>query len=300
MKYILTTPVKNEESSLPKLIDSITNQSILPALWVIIDDGSTDNTPIIIENAKTKYDWIQSLRLNKSRRDVGKHLSEVIRNGFEFAINYCRQKKIDFYYLGNVDGDLYLEEKYFEKIMACFRDDPNLGIASGGEWFLSGDEMINRKMERPYGGAPLIKKECYEKCNGIPISYAWDSVMNAKAIIKGWTTASFNDVKYFSPRVGCSAEGLWRGYIQRGNSDYFLGFNPFHALLKSVKLPFLQYWSSNSVRPYHICFAYLYGYFSSLILQKEQIREKEIRSYYRYVRFQEIYQRYYTNLKKIV
>lgn len=299
MKYILTTPIKNEEASLPKLIESIINQTIIPVLWVIIDDGSSDATPGIIESARQKYEWIQSMRLNNAPRDVGIHLSEVIRKGFETAIDYCRQENLDFNFLGNVDGDLYLEEAYFEKLSTHFRDNPNLGMASGGEWFFFGDKMVNRKMDRPYGGAPLIKKECFEDCNGIPVSYAWDSVMNVKAKLNGWITMSFDDAKYFSPRVGCNAEGLWKGYIQRGESDYFLGFNPFHALLKSLTLPFLKYWSTMRLRPYQISIAYLYGYNRSLILGKRQIKDREIKLYYRYARSTEVYHKYFNILKTI-
>lgn len=44
-KYIVVTPCKNEGENLPNLIASVVAQTIMPVLWVIVDDGSTDTTP---------------------------------------------------------------------------------------------------------------------------------------------------------------------------------------------------------------------------------------------------------------
>lgn len=296
--YILTTPVKNEEENLPKLIQSVVKQTIRPVLWVIIDDGSTDSSSDIIREAKEKYDWIQSVRLNNTVRDVGLHLAEVINEGFEFAIEYCAKNKIDYNYLGNIDGDIYLEAAYFENLIKKFEENERLGIGSGGEWFFEGDLILYRKLRLPYGGAPLIRRKCFEDCDGISLSYAWDSVMNVKAKLSGWESAQFDDIKYFSPRVGCSTEGLWNGYKQRGKSDYFLGFNLLHAMVKGIKLPFFKkHWFPAGKKPYYIGIAYLYGYFGSLILRKKKIANKEIKNYYKYRKSQEATRYYFDMLK---
>ena len=45
LKYILVTPAKNEGKHLPKVAEAVIDQVVLPTLWVIVDDGSTDETP---------------------------------------------------------------------------------------------------------------------------------------------------------------------------------------------------------------------------------------------------------------
>ena len=62
--YILVTPCKNEEESLPELARSVVNQAIKPKMWVIVDDGSTDRTPEILRDLALKHNWIQNIRLN--------------------------------------------------------------------------------------------------------------------------------------------------------------------------------------------------------------------------------------------
>ena len=94
-RYVLVTAAKNEGENLRNLMQSVAEQTIKPVLWVIADDGSTDNTPEIIKEAKGKYEWIQSLRLNSevTGRDIGLHLSSVMMEVTEFAIEFCQKNE---------------------------------------------------------------------------------------------------------------------------------------------------------------------------------------------------------------
>ncbi len=48
-RYVLITPCRNEAEFARRTLDSVCAQTIPPALWVIVDDGSTDETPSILE-----------------------------------------------------------------------------------------------------------------------------------------------------------------------------------------------------------------------------------------------------------
>ena len=123
-KYIIVTACKNEGKNLPNLIKSVTSQSIKPALWVIVDNGSTDDTPQILEEAKAKYGWIKSIRLDSTgKRDLGLHLASVIKTGFDFAIEYCERNGIEYNYLCILDADLILEPTFYENIIKQFEKD---------------------------------------------------------------------------------------------------------------------------------------------------------------------------------
>lgn len=287
--YILITPVKNEEENLPNLIRSITNQTIKPVLWVIVDDGSSDCTPEIIEEAKEKYNLIQSIRLDKSVRDRGIHLANVIRRGFDFAYEHCEKKGLVFEFLGNIDADVVLEENYFENLLENFEKNPELGVASGAEWLINGDKKTYYKGRYPSGGDVLFRRRCYEECGGIPFSDLWDSVLNTKAKLRGWSVKRFDGSKALVMRDHCYADGLWAGYKKFGESSYIVDYNLFYAIAKGLKLSFKS--------PFYFGLAYLCGYISGLILRRQQINDKEIRYYYRKVRPREI-KRYYINLLK--
>jgi len=290
-QYILVTPIKNEEKNLPNLIQSVIKQTVKPVLWVIVDDGSTDNSPEIINEAKEKYGWIQSIRLNEGVRDSWLHLADVLKKGFDFCFEYCKNNGINFDYLGTVDGDIILEDLYYEKLFKKFEENQKLGIASGRTWTVDGDQMMYMKGDEP-GGVKLCRRECFEDCGGIPLSYSWDSVLNTKAKLKGWESRRFDDIRQFSVRLICSAEGLWKGYKEHGKSSYYLGFNFIHVLAKGLKLSF--------EKPYYIGIAYLYGYFESWMLRKRQIDDKEIKNYYRYTRSKERIKNYFGKIKVFV
>ena len=62
LKYILITSARNEQSFIAKTIDSVVAQTQLPERWVIIDDGSTDQTAEIVEKYTQKFPWIVLVR----------------------------------------------------------------------------------------------------------------------------------------------------------------------------------------------------------------------------------------------
>src|SRR6478752_2067006 len=62
-RYVLLTPVKNEESTIGVTIDSVLNQSVIPVEWIIVSDGSTDKTDSIVTAAAQSHPWIRLLQL---------------------------------------------------------------------------------------------------------------------------------------------------------------------------------------------------------------------------------------------
>ena len=61
-RYLLVSPCRDEADYLQTTIDTVAAQSVLPAKWLIVDDGSTDATPEILARAAAKYPFIQVVR----------------------------------------------------------------------------------------------------------------------------------------------------------------------------------------------------------------------------------------------
>ena len=272
--YILNTPVRNEGENIYSLFQSITAQTLMPTLWVIVDDGSTDNTPNIIEETVKKYEWIKSIRLESNKRSLGLHHASIVKMGFDFAIEYCKKNGIDYGYLGNVDGDLTLEQTFFENIIKEFENDYKLGVASGGTNHIIGDKIIHAKLreDEPSGGHMLIRRECFEDGGGIPLSYALDSVLKAKARLRGWKTKRFEENIATEIRDVGSAEGYWKGFVHGGKASYYINLHPVHVIGRSIRYSFS--------RPRYGGIAYLVGYISSVIRRAKQIDDGEVKEYF--------------------
>src|SRR5260370_37311425 len=65
--YIIVSPVRNEAEYIQRTIESVLAQTILPKQWIIVNDGSTDATGRIIDEAAKRYSWIKAVH----RQDRG-------------------------------------------------------------------------------------------------------------------------------------------------------------------------------------------------------------------------------------
>jgi biofilm PGA synthesis N-glycosyltransferase PgaC len=110
--YLLISPCRNEADYMRQTLDSVVAQSALPAKWVIVDDGSTDDTPRILEEYSARYSWISVVtRLDRGHRAVGPGVIDAFYAGLETV-------DIDqFQYLCKLDLDLELPHDYFKSII---------------------------------------------------------------------------------------------------------------------------------------------------------------------------------------
>lgn len=277
-RYVIITPCKNEEKSLPEVAKSIINQRIKPLLWIIVDDCSTDNTRYIINKLTDKYKWIQKLELEESKsRDLGIHIAQVYIKGFENAIKYCSINDLKFEYIGIVDADMVLSSTYFERLIEEFEKDKQLGICSGHGYYKLNDRIIwpAFRSDFPTGSARLWRKECFDKTGGYIPTCSPDSVSVAKAKVLGWNTKRIKDNNFFSTRADSSAEGLWKGYKQLASNNYYIGYTLHHALLKGIKLLFSY--------PYYTGVSYLSSFIVCYLFKKKRLEDNDIIEYYQKV-----------------
>jgi glycosyltransferase involved in cell wall biosynthesis len=293
--YILVTPCKNEEESLPKIAESVIMQELPPVLWVIVDDGSTDNTPDILADLCLNYPWIISIRLNEKPRDLGVHVSHVYRTGFDTAIDYCRSNNVIYEYIASVDADIILDSDYYSSLIKEFELNLKLGICSGHIGNLINNTIVwsNYREDLPSGGARLWRRKCFEETGGFLLTCSPDSVSNVKAKLRGWNTRYFPKPTAISTRAYSSAQGQWRGYRRLGSNNYFIGYSLIHACLKGIKLLY----SKNGYFTNGVGLAYIYGYLNDYILHKPQIDDIEILEYYKKNRLKELSCTMFSRLK---
>lgn len=272
--YILITPAKNEETNLPDVALSVTEQIIKPLLWLIMDDGSTDKTSDIIRNLQNKYDWIKCIRLPQKPRDITFHYSLVCKKGFDYILEYCEQNNIEYEYIGLLDADTVLTNDYFHKLISQFEMDKSLGIASGGVYYNFNNKLSweQSNINLPRGTGRLWRRDCFFDTKGYVVEPSPDSISNVKAVLYGWKIKQFIDIVEIQKRKTSGADGLWDGYIKNGWMAYYFNKNPLLVLANII------YYSTKS--PYYTGFAYFLGYTTSVLKMKAKICDKEIRDYY--------------------
>ena len=84
MNYYIVIPAHNEDKYISLTLDSIVSQTVLPKKVIVVNDNSTDNTSIIIENYTSKYSYIkQTTSLSNNTLLPGCKVINAFYKGYE-------------------------------------------------------------------------------------------------------------------------------------------------------------------------------------------------------------------------
>ena len=61
--YVIVTPARDEARFIEGTIRSVLAQTVQPAKWVIVSDGSTDRTVEIVRQYAARHPWIELVSL---------------------------------------------------------------------------------------------------------------------------------------------------------------------------------------------------------------------------------------------
>ena len=114
MKYVLISPARNEAAFIEKTLAAMAAQTLPPERWVIVDDGSTDQTAKLVESYAKRYPWMELIRRTKQ---VNRSFASKVET---FNIGLERVRSLEFDVLGNLDADLSFEPDYLEFLMQKF------------------------------------------------------------------------------------------------------------------------------------------------------------------------------------
>lgn len=270
-KYVVVTPVRDEEAYLRLTIESIVKQTVRPAEYVIVNDGSKDRTRDIIDEYASEYSWIRGVhREDRGFRKWGAGIIEAFYDGFH-ALN-CQ----DWEFMCKLDGDLSFDPEYFEGTFRKFAQSPKLGIGGGFLYHIEDGQKIWERHPTFHvrGGAKIYRRTCWDSIGGLWVGPGSDTVDEVKANMLGWSTTSFNDLEINHHRWTGAAYGRWGGIVKNGKTDYVAGYHPLFVLAKSAAR-FVQ-------RPYVLgSFALIYGYLAAYFGQIPRVDDPELIRYLR-------------------
>ena len=242
MKYALITAARNEADHLAKTIASVVAQTRLPERWVIVDDGSTDQTAAIAERYAARHPWMVVLRrpARTGRSVVGK--AHAVNAGLD------RLADLDLEVVGNLDADVSFDPGYVEFVLEKFVADPQLGVA-GTPFTEDGYDSTRDSFEgENYVAGPfqLFRLRCFREIGGYVPNHAggvdWIAVMTAR--LKGWKVRAFSEKRFFHHRpMGTAERNPLGALFSYGQKDYYLGGSPvwqlFRVTYRLAKRPYL-------------------------------------------------------------
>jgi len=275
MRYVIITPVRDEEKHIEATLGCVIRQTGLPAEWVIVDDGSTDQTGAILDRYAAQYPWIHVIhRPNRGFRKSGGGVMEAFQEG------YTALQRDDWEFIVKLDGDLSFAPEYFEKCLDYFRRDPELGIG-GGEIHheISGKLKVEENPSFHVRGATKIyRKACWVAIGGLWPAPGWDTIDEVKANMLGWKTYTFTDLRLLHHRFTGTEEGLLRDRVKHGVACYVSGYHPLFVAASCFR--------RLAQKPYVIgSFGMLYGYLKAYLSRRPRVED---RAYVAYIRSQQM------------
>ncbi len=270
-KYVIISPCRNEAEFMRTTLDSVVNQSILPSLWVIVDDGSTDDTPVILTEYAEKYPFIKIItKENRGHRSVGPGVIE------SFYFGYNQVKKGEFDFICKLDLDLDLPHRYFEILIERMNQNPRIGTCSGKAYFKDKKtgRLVSEKCgdEMSAGMTKFYRYTCFEEIGGFVRQVMWDGIDCHKCRQLGWIAVSWDEPElnfiHLRP-MGSSQVGIFTGRMRHGFGQYFMGTGLIYITASAVFRMFHP--------PYFVGgLAIWLGYIKSALSKNEQLDDKDL------------------------
>ncbi len=274
-KYLIISPCRNESALMRRTLESVRRQTVPPALWIIVDDGSTDETPQILAEFARQMPCLRVIRReDRGHRSVGPGVVEAFYAGYRTVDSGA------FEYMCKLDLDLDLPSGYFEELIRRMENEPRLGTCSGKPYYPGpGGRPISEGCgdEMSVGMTKFYRTECFLEIGGFVPEVMWDGIDCHRCRMLGWSARSFDDpeLRFLHLRpMGSSQEGLWRGRWRHGAGQWFMGTGLLYmtasALYRATRPPLflggLAMWL---------------GYIASMLARKPRYGDIEFRSFLR-------------------
>ena len=229
-RYCLITPCRDEAKYARVTLDAILKQTVPPALWIIVDDGSKDETPRILAEYATKAPFIKIIRrADRGDRKLGGGVIEAFDEG------YATINPNDFDYVCKLDLDLDIPPRYFEALMERMEANPRIGTCSGKPYMDLEGKLVSEKCgdENSVGMIKFYRTECFTQIGGFVRMLMWDGIDCHRCRMLGWIAVSWDDpdIRFTHLRpMGTSHKNWWTGRVRHGVGQWFMGTGPMYML----------------------------------------------------------------------
>lgn len=274
-KYLIVSPCRNEADLMRNTLDTVAGQSICPAKWVIVDDGSSDDTPLILKEYATRYSWITIVtRQDRGHRSVGPGVIDAFYAGLK-TINID-----DFDYICKLDLDLQLSLTYFETMILEMEKEPNLGNFSGKSYIRNNNgTLISERLgdENAIGASKFYRVAAYKDIGGFVREVCWDGIDGHMLRMKGWIACSEDrpELRFIHLRqMGSSQHSIWVGRMRWGFGKYFMGSAWYYVIAVAVYRMF--------EKPYFIGgLGIFWGYMKAMLTSRPRFENEGFRRFLR-------------------
>lgn len=234
MRITLVVPFLDEEEVLGDLLASLGAQERRPDELLLVDDGSSDESPAIARAFASDHEWARVFHRARRGPEPDRLIGGGALRAFAWAVEHSVGDVI-----GKIDADLILPPDFLAELERQLTADARLGIvgahlaqrdAQGRPWRLRNPEG------HVHGATKLYRSACWVQISPLPATMGWDTLDEVRARMCGWRTATVaipSGDPVHSRRMG-SRDGQLRGYRRAGLAAYTYGSTPVMVALAAL------------------------------------------------------------------
>jgi GT2 family glycosyltransferase len=278
-RLLIITPVRNEAAHIERVARALDAQTRRPEHWLVVDDGSDDETPQLIHRLASELDFMHVVSTPPGFTAPSNDRLAVAAapRAFNYGLHTLDPRDLSmFTHLGKLDGDIELRPDYFAALLAEFDRNPALGIGGGvvleqheGEW-----HPAPSAPEHVRGALKLYTRECFAAIGGVWERLGWDGIDEVAARMQGFETRSFEGAEALHYRHTGSADGRLRGHVRWGEAHWILHHGLPWTVLRAGKVARIEPRGASAA-------AYLYGYARAAVRRVPRV---DIEGYRKFVR----------------
>jgi glycosyltransferase involved in cell wall biosynthesis len=275
-RLLLITPARDEALHLERTVRAVAAQTRAPDLWLIVDDGSVDETPQLLEHFAQEIPFLDGRQAPAREESPGGDGLALAAEAVAFNAALQSVDLAGFTHIGKLDADVELPPEYFERLLERFEDEPELGIAGGVllERGSRGWAPTRIPAHHVRGAVKLYSRDCFEAIGGIEERLGWDTIDETYARMRGFSTRSLPEAAARHHRPVATRSGALRGRARHGECAYILRYSAWWVTLRSLKVA-LQ-------RPYGLSgAAFLYGYFRAILKAQPKVEDERFKRFVR-------------------
>jgi glycosyltransferase involved in cell wall biosynthesis len=231
LTYALITPARDEAENLRRLGAALLAQTVLPSEWIVVDNGSTDDTPTVAAELAAGRPWIRFLRVPGEA--AARPGAPVVRAFHAGLATLSSQPDV----VVKLDADVSFEPDYFERLLDAFASDPRLGIAGG-----RCDELANGEWRPQHvtgghvrGAARAYRADCLADVLPLEEGMGWDGIDGLTAAARGWKIEVVPGLAFRHHRSVGERDGARRArWLAQGRGMWAMGYRPGYVLVRTL------------------------------------------------------------------
>jgi hypothetical protein len=276
-RILIISPVRNEAAHIERVVRAVAAQELLPARWIIVDDGSDDGTVEVLRRLEPDVAFLTVVEAGEASSRPARDRLVIAAAPRAFNVGLGMDDWRRYTHVMKLDGDVELRPSYLRQLMEHFEAEPALGLAGGvlvEPKAGGGYRRISIARHHVHGALKCYSRECFGRIGGVQERLGWDTIDGTYARMRGFTTRSFSDLVSVHHRPLGSADGTLRGHARHGRCAYIAHYTTAWVALRAAKI---------GRRPPVVLsgIAFLYGFARAAGDGAERVPDAEYRSFTR-------------------